>query len=120
MKKVIIALACLSLCNISKAQSQYKIANKIKVEGDGSWDYITSDEIGNRLFISHATVMQVLDIKTQKLLATIPDTKGVHGITLAFDLNKGFISNGKDTSVTVLDLKSLKTITKVKISGINP
>lgn len=118
MKKVIIALACLSLCNISKAQ--YKIANKIKVEGDGGWDYITADEIGNMLFISHGTTVQVLDTKTNTLIGNIPDTKGVHGIALAHDLNKGFISNGKDTSITVFDLKTLKTLTKVKISGINP
>ena len=120
MKKIICLLTCVSLCNISSAQSKYKIANKIKVEGDGGWDYLIADEPNDRLFIAHATVVQVLDTKKNTLIATIPDTKGVHGIALAHDLNKGFISNGKDTSVTVFDLKTLKTISKVKIKGINP
>ena len=54
------------------------------------------------------------------LIGTIPDTKGVHGIALARDLNKGFISNGKDTSVTIFDLTTLATITKIKVTGKNP
>jgi YVTN family beta-propeller protein len=64
--------------------------------------------------------VQVLDVKTGKTLATIPDTKGVHGIALAKDLNKGFISDGKDTAVTVFDLKTFKTTDKIKVTGANP
>ncbi len=121
MKKLIIVLICLALyTNISKAQLQYKIGNKIKVEGDGGWDYLTADEAGDQLFISHGTVVQVLNTKNNTLNGTIPDTKGVHGIALASDLNKGFISNGKDTSVIIFDLKTLKTLTKLKVTGINP
>jgi DNA-binding beta-propeller fold protein YncE len=65
-------------------------------------------------------IVQVLDVNNKKVAGTIPDTKGVHGITLARDLNKGFISNGRDTSVTVFNLKSLQVITKVKVTGNNP
>ena len=120
MKKLIFALALLSLSTIDKAQSQYKISAKIPLEGDGSWDYLAVDEVNDRVFISHGSIVQVLDVKTQKLLATIPDTKGVHGITLAHDLNKGFISNGKDSSVTIFDLKTLKALTTVKVTGAKP
>lgn len=101
-------------------ESKYKITNRFPVEGDGSWDYLTIDEGSNHLFISHGTVVQVLDVKSGKLLATIPDTKGVHGIALVNNLNKGFISNGRDSSVTVFDLKTLKTLGKISISGKNP
>jgi YVTN family beta-propeller protein len=100
--------------------SDYKPVAKIKVEGDGGWDYITSDDETGYVYISHSTIVQVLDTKTGTVKATIPDTKGVHGIALAKDLNKGFISNGKDTSVTVFDLKTFATITKVKVTGKNP
>jgi len=102
------------------ATSQYKISNKFSVEGDGSWDYLTMDDSTHHLFISHATMVQVLDVKTGKVIATIPDTKGVHGIALAKDLNKGFISNGKDTSVTVFDLQKFTTLKKIKVTGNNP
>jgi len=100
--------------------SQHKIAKKIDVGGEGTWDYLAVDEPAQHLFLSHATVVSVIDLKTDKVLATIPDTKGVHGIAIANDLNKGFTSNGKDTSITVFDLKNLTVVEKVKIKGIKP
>jgi len=125
MKKSILRTTCCLLtlfiattCNAQ--QSEYKVLRKIKVEGEGGWDYLAVDTIYNRLFISHATVVNVVDIESGKLLQTIPNTKGVHGIALAYNLNKGFISNGKDTSVTIFDLKSLKITGIIKVTGNNP
>src|ERR1700739_1616625 len=122
MRKIILIILFINSSVIINAQtkSEYKIANKIKLEGDGGWDYLIADETSDRIFISHGTIVQVVDSKTNKLTGTISDTKGVHGIALAHDLNKGFISNGRDTSVTVFDLKTLKTLYKIKITGINP
>ena len=80
----------------------------------------TSMEQQSVLVTSHYNKQDVIDVTTNKLVGTIPDTKGVHGITLAKDLNKGFISNGRDTSVTIIDLKTLKIIAKVKVTGNNP
>ncbi|MEI6594205.1 MAG: YncE family protein [Bacteroidota bacterium] len=99
--------------------SSYKIS-KINIEGNGSWDYIAVDENTNRLFVSHGTVVNVVDTKDKKVVGIIEDTKGVHGITLAENLNKGYVSNGKDTSVTIFNLKTLKLIAKVKVTGLNP
>ena len=104
---------------IANAQS-YKIAGKIPVEGDGSWDYLTSDAATGRLFVSHGNVVNVVDAKSGKLLHTITDTKGVHGIALAPDLNKGFISNGRDSSVTVFDLTTYNVLALVYVTGKNP
>jgi len=121
MKKTNVILSLLMLFSaIGFAQTNYQILNKIQLEGNGGWDYLTVDEGSSRLFVSHATVTQVVDLTKNTLLATIPDTKGVHGIALASVLNKGFISNGKDTSVTVIDLKTLKTIDKINVTGNNP
>jgi DNA-binding beta-propeller fold protein YncE len=100
--------------------SEYKIANRFQIEGDGGWDYLTLDESTGRLFVSHGTIVQVINVKEGKIMGTIPDTKGVHGIALAPDLNKGFISNGKDSSVTIFDLQTLNFITKVNVTGSNP
>jgi DNA-binding beta-propeller fold protein YncE len=102
------------------AQSNYRIANKIHIEGEGGWDYISVDETNGRIFTSHSTVAQAIDIKTGKLAGTIPDTKGIHGIAIAADLNKGFTSNGRDSSVTVFNLKTLAVLAKVKVTGLNP
>jgi DNA-binding beta-propeller fold protein YncE len=119
-------IGCLILISGSvalKAQtgtSMYRIANKFHVDGDGGWDYLNADESTGRIFISHSTVVNVIDEKDGKLLGTIPDTKGVHGIAIASDLNKAFISNGRDSSVTIIDLTSLAFITKVTVTGQNP
>jgi DNA-binding beta-propeller fold protein YncE len=122
--KKLILLFCISFfvfTNMNaQTTSQYKIANKFSLEGDGGWDYLTSDDSTGRLFISHGTVTQCMDEATGKLLGTIPDTKGVHGIAIAHDLNKGFISCGKDTAVTIFDLTTLAIITKIKTTGQNP
>ncbi len=122
MKKINLTLSLLAFLStsFSFAQSNYQVLSKIHVGGDGGWDYITMDEAASRLYVSHGNVMNVIDVNTNKVIGTIPDTKGVHGITLATDLNKGFISDGRDTSVTIIDLKTLKTIGKVKVTGNNP
>ncbi len=120
-KSISIALFLIaSLINAQNQKSLYKISNTIKLEGDGSWDYITMDEANDRVFVSHATMVQVVDLKSRKQIGIINDTKGVHGITLAYDLNKGFTSNGKDSSTTIFDLKTLKTLSKVKVTGAKP
>src|ERR1700683_3516959 len=89
------------------------------VGGDGGWDYLTADTAARRLYVSHATHVVVLDLDSGKVVGDIPDTPGVHGIALAPQLNRGFISNGRENTVTIFDLKTLKAITKVK-AGENP
>jgi YVTN family beta-propeller protein len=106
--------------NQLNAQSHYKIADKISIPGEGGWDYTAVDDNANRLYVSHSTTVQVVDLSTNKVVGAIPDTKGVHGIAIAADLNKGFISDGRDTAVTIFDLKTLATLAKVKVTGQNP
>ncbi len=101
-------------------QSDYKIDRKINLPGEGFWDYITIDEVNGRIYQSHNTIVQVVDIKSGQLVGTIPDTKGIHGVAIANDMNKGFTSNGRDSSVTVFDLNTLAVITKIRVTGENP
>lgn len=120
MKKLLI-LCCIFLTSAAGfAQSQYKITNRLHLSGDGGWDYLAMDTESNRLFVSHGTQVLVVDVVTGKEIASIPNMKGVHGIAIANDLNKAFISSGRDTSVVVVDLKTLAFVAKVKVSGLNP
>ena len=119
MKKTIFYLGFVLSISRLVAQSNYVILNKIHLDGDGGYDYLTADKTNNRLYISHGNIVQVLDVESKKVLANIP-AKRVHGITIADDLNKGYISNGQDSSVTVFDLTTLKTIKNVKVTGANP
>jgi DNA-binding beta-propeller fold protein YncE len=126
MKSQLFALFCiaLSVSNLAlDAQvkgSEYRVANKCHIGGDGGWDYLAVDESTGRIFVSHGMVVNVVNEKDGKLLGTIPDTKGVHGIALAPDLNKAFISNGRDSSVTIVDLGTLAFLARVNVTGQNP
>ncbi len=110
----------LSTFYISNAQNNFKIIHRIVVQGDGGWDYVAMDNANQHVFVSHGTQVNILDASSAKELAVIPNTKGVHGIAIANDLNKGFTSNGKDSSVTVFDLKTFATTNKIYVTGKNP
>ena len=113
-------LALLVLANpVFAADPAYHLLNTYKIGGEGGWDYLTFDSTSGRLFVSHATHVVVLDADSGKTVGDIPDTTGVHGVALAPDLGRGFTSNGRENTVTVFDLASLKPLSKVK-TGENP
>ena len=124
MKKLSFVIICVWLMamQFSFAQNkstEYKVIKTIPVEGPGGWDYLTVDKPSQRLFISHSTCVDVIDLKTEKHVGQIPNTTGVHGIACVPALNKGFITAGRLDSVIVFDLKTLKVLDKV-ITGKNP
>jgi DNA-binding beta-propeller fold protein YncE len=94
--------------------SGYHLKNKIKLGGEGGWDYITFDSTSGRLYISRATHVMVVDGASGKVVGDIPDTQRVHGIALAPDVNRGFTSNGNTADVTIFDLKTLAVIGRAK------
>jgi DNA-binding beta-propeller fold protein YncE len=115
--------ACLALLiggvALAAAGPGYKVVNTYKVGGDGGWDYLAADAAARRLYISRATHVLVLDLDSGKTVGDIPDTPGVHGIALAPELGRGFVSNGREGTVSIFDLKTLVTSGKVKV-GENP
>ncbi len=115
-KLAIIALLPLFL---GAAPSGYHVTGEIKIGGEGGWDYLTVDSAARRLYVSHATHVVVVDLDANKVIGDIPDTPGVHGIAIAAELNRGFISNGRGNNVTIFDLKTLKPI-GMAATGENP
>jgi DNA-binding beta-propeller fold protein YncE len=101
------------------APNGYHVIRKIKIGGEGGWDYLTMDSAARRLYVSHATKVVVVDVDAGTVVGEIPNTPGVHGIALAPELGRGFSSNGRGNNVTIFDLKTLKTIGQVK-TGDNP
>ena len=91
-----------------------------KLGGEGGWDYLEIDSAARHVFISRATHVIVIDADSGKVVGDIPDTPGVHGIAFAPEFNRGFTSNGREGSVSIFDLKTLKPIEKVKGVGENP
>ena len=91
----------------------YSIVKKIPIPGEGSWDYLSVDEGARRLYVSHGTQVEVVDVDSGAVVGNIPNTPGVHGIAVAAELGRGFVSNGKASTVTIFDLKTLKPIADV-------
>src|SRR3954468_4132249 len=114
-----VAIAALAPLFVAAAPTGYHIVGEIKIGGDGGWDYLTADSAARRLYVSHATHVVVVDLDTNKVVGDLPDTPGVHGIAIAPELNRGFISNGRSNNVTIFDLKTLKTISQTA-TGENP
>lgn len=98
----------------------YKIVQKINLQGDGFWDYLNADDATGMLYVSHGKMVNVVDMKTGNSVATITDVNGVHGIAIAPEFSKGFISNGADSNVTVFSTKDFKVIEKIPVTGRNP
>lgn len=98
----------------------YKVINKIKVGGTGGWDYLSVDPVTQRVFASHGGIVEVVDVKNGKPVGQITQLHGVHGIAVASDVGKGFISNGQSNSVTIFDLKTLQKTAEPAVGGKNP
>jgi DNA-binding beta-propeller fold protein YncE len=97
----------------------YHLLKTVPVPGDGGWDYLTVDEAGRRVYVSHGDEVAVLDADSYEVAGKVGDLKGVHGIAVAPDLGRGFISNGRGNNVTIFELKSLKPVGTVD-TGKNP
>jgi len=95
------------------AADGYKIIKKISIPGQGGWDYLTVDEANRRLYVSHGTQVEVLDVDSGEVVGKVAPTPGVHGIAIANDVGRGFVSNGQSDSVTIFDLKTLKSLSEV-------
>ncbi len=134
MKKLILTAFVISLivlATMSYAAGGYRLLQRIPVPGDGTWDYVGIDSVNRHVFVSHGPQLEILNADTYKLEGKIiapgadfskPETltgQGIRGGTAAPDLGRGFTSNGRDGSVSIFDLKTLKVISTVKV-GENP
>ena len=113
------ALALGSAYAMAQGAGGYHQIHEYKLPGDTGWDYLNMDAASRRLYVSRGTHVQVVNIDTGKLEGDITDLKGVHGIALDKTNKKGFISDGRDNSVVVFDLDSLKSTGKIP-AGTNP
>lgn len=108
-------------CAVQPNEStNFHIAHRYKLGGEGGWDLLSLDAKHRHLFITRSSHIQVVDALTGKLVGDIPNMDGVHGVAIADDLNVGFASNGKTDSVAVFNLDTLKVIDRIKVSGTNP
>jgi YVTN family beta-propeller protein len=113
-----IGLLLLGLSLQGNAQ-HYKVSGRIPLGGEGGWDYLFADSANGQLYVSHGTQVEVVDLASEKPVAKITGMKRIHGIAVANDLNRGYISDGGDDVVLIFDLKSNAVLQKVP-AGKNP
>jgi DNA-binding beta-propeller fold protein YncE len=113
LRRAVILILSSVLLAAAADSGGYSITKKIPIAGQGSWDYLTVDEGARRLYVSHGVQVEVLDIDTLNVAGNIAKTPGVHGIAVAPEFGRGFVSNGQASTVTIFDLKTLKPIADV-------
>jgi YVTN family beta-propeller protein len=119
IRSISFLIICLVSIGFAQLSSGYRVTQKIAVGGEGGWDYISFDDTSHRLFASHGTKVVVINTDSDKVVGEIPKTEGVHGIAVANDLGRCFVSNGRASTVSIIDLKTLKLIDTVSV-GKNP
>ena len=109
----------LALQLASVAAQHYRLLREIPIGGEGGWDILTIDSAARRLYLSHATKVVVVDVDANRVVGEITDTPGVHAFVALPELQRGFSTNGKENKVSVVDLKTLATVSKIDV-GENP
>ncbi len=117
MGPLILAASLIAVASAPQKTPSYSVIRTIPIGGEGGWDYLSMDSRSHRLFISRGTHMMVLNVDSGKIVGDIPNTPGVHGAAIAGRAGKGYTSNGRDDSVTVFDLRSLKVLKSVKVGS---
>ncbi|HZC65247.1 MAG TPA: YncE family protein [Candidatus Dormibacteraeota bacterium] len=112
-----IMAAALSLGMGAADAPNYHLVKKVPLSGAGGWDYLTVDGPARRLYVTHATQVIVLDADSLEVVGNIPGLAGVHGVAVAPEFGRGFITNGGSNSVTIFDLKTLAKIAEVKVGN---
>lgn len=115
-------IAIFVLFSISKLEAQpsgFHLIKKTVIGGEGGWDYLSVDSKNNRLYISHSTQVEVLDVSTHEKIGVIPNLQGVHGVLAVPKTGRGITTNGRSNTVTIFDLKTLQPIIELQ-TGKNP
>jgi len=114
MRSILVTVGCLFvLLGTATAEPSYKLVTEIPIGGEGGWDILSIDSTSHRLYLSHATKVVVVDLDRNAVAGEIADTPGVHAFIAVSELKRGFSSNGKENKSSVVDLTTLKTISKV-------
>jgi len=120
MKRILSALSLFLLFLPAALHAQqYKVTGTIPIPGDWGWDYLLADGANRLLYVSHGTQVELLDLDSDKVVGKIDGMQRIHGIALAPEFNRGFISDGGSDNVVIFDLKTHAVIDKVK-AGTNP
>jgi YVTN family beta-propeller protein len=101
------------------AQQPYHVIDRWKLGGEGFWDYLLVDSPAHRLFLTRGNHVDVVDTQTGKLVGSIANLHGTHGVALDNAGKFGYISDGGGNAVVVFDRSTLATLATIP-AGTNP
>ncbi|HTQ50497.1 MAG TPA: hypothetical protein VMJ12_07285 [Candidatus Acidoferrales bacterium] len=114
LRSVLFGIVGLMTAVVCRADGPYHFLKEIPIGGSGGWDYCTVDPTAQRLYVSHATEVVVIDLARDQVCGEITNTPGIHGVAIASDLGLGVTSNGRENKAGIVDLKTLQTLSKLK------
>ena len=120
MKKIFLAILATCTMTLSLRAQTYVLDKTIALTGDAGYDYVSIDMANNRLYVSHGTMLNVVDLATEQQVGVIGDLKGIHGIAIVNKSNRGFISDGRANAVVAFDLATLKVIATIPVTATGP
>ncbi|HET6913993.1 MAG TPA: YncE family protein [Rhodanobacteraceae bacterium] len=115
-----VSLAAIAAPAPTTTAANWHVLQRWQIGGDGGWDYLAFDPAAKHLYVSRSDRVVVMDVGTGKQIGEVDGLSGVHGIAIANDLHRGFISNGRANTVTVFDPATLKTEQTIAVKGENP
>lgn len=92
----------------------YAVTKQYHLGGEGFWDYLTFDTTSHRLFITRGTHVAVINPDNGDLVGDIPNTPGAHGVALAPELGRGFVTASGDSAMHIFDFKTLQPIGTIR------
>ena len=110
-----ITIGVLPSTSIAKSLPRYHLVQRIPIGGEGGWDILSVDAKNRRLYVSHSSRVEVVDLNTNKVIGTIEHTEGVHAIGIADEFGHGFTTNGKTNTVLMFDLKTLDPLARIPV-----
>jgi WD40 repeat protein len=114
----LLASACLIFGGAmeSRAASRYYFLQEIPIGGTAGSPSLTIDQDAHRLYITHSTKIEVVDLESNQPAGIISNTPSVHAFAVAPQLQRGFSSNSRDGAISVIDLQTGKAINKLSTS----
>ena len=119
MRHFIITTITILAISLAAFAQKYKVTGSIPIPGEGGWDYLYADSDARLLYVTHGTQVDVIDLDSERVVGSITGMKRIHGVAVAHEFNRGFISDGGDDAVVIFDLKSRAVLQKVT-AGKNP
>lgn len=107
-------LLTLAPAGLTAQSPGYALTKQYQLGGEGFWDYLTFDTTSHRLFITRGTHVQVVNPTDGTVIGDIPNTPGAHGVALAPELGRGFVTASGDTTMHIFDFRTLQPIGTIR------